>query len=124
MSDDPVPAPQAGASTSPSFIAVHWRGELPLPTAFFGVYLFGTALAVAFVVMAMILAGPARGEMFSLPALMLGLLLLPALVWQVVGTWRSASRYRKDMRARGQSAAWGYAAQAVVVLGVIVVVLV
>ncbi len=92
----------------------HWRGELPLPTAYWvNVVLLSMAyLAVlALVPWTDLIADSPK--MVSMSAVVL--LLLPAVtsVWQFIGVWRAARNYI----AQGNSKAWGNIAKIVVLLG-------
>ena len=42
--------------------------------------------------------------------------LATAVVWQLVGTWRSADRYVAERRVKGQGGAWGRVAQLMLIL--------
>jgi hypothetical protein len=101
------------------FFTRHWRGEYSLPFSYWVVGVIGNVVFAA-IVGAVVLV--LRREGFN-PWLVMGAL---TLIWgagafcqlfQAVGVWRSALRYRRDRRAANRSAFWSYAAQAAVVLG-------
>jgi hypothetical protein len=101
--------------TSRNYLLRHWRGELSLPMSY---WLNGTlgGLAAGFAVGLLAWLTHRQGEaqpllwLVSLIASWLVAALF--LVWQGVGIWRSAVRYRRSGRFF-----WGGAAQAAVVLG-------
>jgi RDD family len=109
----PLP-PQIGRSRN--YIARHWRGELSLPVSYWlngilcGVVVGATVTALAYATNG---HGDAQPLMwlFSLIATWISAALLT--LWQSVGVWRSATRYRQSGRRY-----WGEAAKALVLLGV------
>ena len=110
----PPPLPPE-ALRSRNYFLRHWRGELSLPVSYWvnGI-LGGLSIGIAVAVLAVIThrQGEARPLLwlFNLVAIwLLGTLLT---LWQTVGVWRSAIRYR-----RGGKRFWGGLAQAVTLLG-------
>jgi hypothetical protein len=103
-----------------NFIARNWRGELPLPVSY---WVFGF-LGNLFVGLVAVLVGGVLTEsrdyepraIFASFAL-IWLCVLVVAVWQLVGVWRSAKRYRHEHLRLGKQAFWGGAAQFAVVLG-------
>lgn len=103
-----------------NFIARNWRGELPLPVSY---WVFGF-LGNLFVGLVAVLIGGALTEnrgyeprpIFASFAL-IWLCVLVVAVWQLVGVWRSANRYRHERVSLGKQAFWAGAAQFAVVLG-------
>ena len=94
-----------------SFIAKHWRGELALDTSFWG--------ATAIIVLSIYALSPAimasilvvRSDFYIYRAMSVvsdviwisWLSLVPIAIWQIVGTWRSAGRWRRE----SPRPAWG-----------------
>jgi hypothetical protein len=110
----PPPLPPE-AAVSRNYFLRHWRGELSLPVSYWvnGI-LGGLLIGITVAVLAVIThrQGEARPLLwlFNLVAIwLLGTLLT---LWQTVGVWRSAIRYR-----RGGKHFWGGLAQVVTVLG-------
>jgi hypothetical protein len=105
------------ASRSRSYIARHWRGELSLPVSYWLNGILG-AVAVGATVGATAYAINRQSDaqpmlwLLSLIATWMSAALLA--LWQAVGVWRSATRYRQ----RGKRF-WGAAAKALVLLGVV-----
>jgi len=113
----PSPLSPQQASRSRNYIARHWRGELSLPVSY---WLNGILGAVVVGATVGVLAAYATNQqsdaqpmlwLFSLIATWTSATLLT--IWQAVGVWRSATRYRQ----RGKRF-WGAAAKALVLLGV------
>ena len=81
------------------YISDHWRGKLALSTAFW-VNTLGLALAVSALAAAPVVLAPTEDPNPSRIWLLLGAfmpvapVLLAVSVWQIVGLWRSAERYR------------------------------
>ena len=113
----PLPGPMPPPLPSQNYFLRHWRGELSLPVSY---WVNGAVLGlVAGVVIALLGAFIYRGDegrpllwLGSLVAIWLSIFLL--MTWQFVGTWRSASRYRRSGKFF-----WGTAAQVMIVLGVL-----
>jgi hypothetical protein len=103
-----------------NFIARYWRGEFSLPVSY---WVFGF-LGNLFVGLVAVLVGGALTEnrsyeprpIFASFAL-IWLCVLVVAVWQLVGVWRSANRYRHEHVSSGKQAFWAGAAQFAVVLG-------
>lgn len=102
-----------------SFIARHWRGDLPLEASFWGATIILT-LAIYLLPFAIsqgiLLAGSDysefRANKITEEVLWTSLMtLLPIGTWQVVGTWRSAGRQRWSGRWQG----WGILTRVVLV---------
>jgi hypothetical protein len=112
----PEPSYAQQASRSRNYIARHWRGELSLPVSY---WLNGILVAVAVGATVGVLAYAINRQsdaqpmlwLFSLIATWMSAALLT--IWQAVGVWRSATRYRQ-----GGKRFWGAAAKALVLLGV------
>ena len=107
-----------------SFLARHWRGELSLPAAYWGVCVLGN---VAYAALVGAIVVTVRQENFGFnPWLVIGVLgfiwltAIALQVFQTVGTWRSAGRYWREKRAEKKwSAAWAILARIAVLLGVV-----
>jgi len=112
----PPPLLPQQASRSRNYIARHWRGELSLPVSYWlngilGAVVVGATVGVlAYAINQQSDAQPVLW-LFSLIATWTSAALLT--IWQAVGVWRSATRYRQ----RGKRF-WGAAAKALVLLGV------
>jgi hypothetical protein len=94
----------------------HWRGELSLPVSYWlnGFLAVVVASIVSFVFTALIEGGQVRAGAPVAAALVCFMVLLLALsTWQMVGIWRSATRYADKGRKF-----WGGAAKAAVVIGI------
>lgn len=109
--------------SGPSFLARHWRGELSLPAAFWGVYVLGSIVYAA-VVAAIVVT--ARQQNFGAhPWLAIGVLSLVWLspvalqIFQAVGTWRSAGRYWQARRDAKKSGVWAALARIAVMLVIV-----
>jgi len=114
-----------GSATSGSYVARHWRGELPLSVSYWinGVLIGGLARAILAVGLAeFVTAGPSPpGNLFFAPlisgvAASFVILYLLIYIWQIVGIWRSAARYQE----KGGHGVWGVLARLTVVAGIIV----
>ncbi|RAI59444.1 COG3904 family protein [Roseicella frigidaeris] len=104
----------APAGRRPGYLARHWRGLLGLGTSFWvnGILLNLTAAAGGLGLALGLSALQASAWQTALLASLILLLGIPVLVWQVVGTWRSARRHV----GRGGRRVWALAAQATVAL--------
>jgi hypothetical protein len=99
-----------------NFFVRHWRGELPLWLSY---WVVGTGTNLLALGVAALLAAATRARGYNPLAIFVAVttiwtMLSAALLWQVVGTWRSALRYI----ARRSRRFWGYGACAMLVLGV------
>jgi hypothetical protein len=105
------------ALRSRNYIVRHWRGELPLPVSY---WLNGTlgGLVVGFAIggLAYVINWQGDAEprvwLFTLTATWISAALLT--IWQAVGIWRSAIRYRQSGRHF-----WGGVAQMLTAVGVL-----
>lgn len=103
-----APAPNSGWSLSDTYLARHWRGELPLAVAFWG-SLFGSNLAYWLCII--YLSQPSI-TVQSPGWLLIRLVWTAMWIWAATGVWRSADKYTK--RHRGKF--WGHLASAFVFL--------
>lgn len=122
---DAIRQPNAGAAPSapPSgrnFIVRHWRGELKLWVSYWIIVLVGN-FAAALVIGVIVATVRLKGSFYppGIFAAFIGIWLCALLVsvWQFVGVWRSARRYKHERRAAGRFRFWGYAAQVMCVIG-------
>ena len=112
----PPPLPPATDQGKRSYIARHWRGELSLPWSY---WVNGGLVGVIAGATITVIAGVLVHEQLDaqpIPALlwMCAIWLCAALLtlWQGVGIWRSATRYRAAGKGR-----WGVVAKVMVALG-------
>src|SRR5580658_9996630 len=113
MSDATAPTP---ASKTKNYLLRHWRGECSLAVSFW----INGWLAVIPITMVAVLAGVAMRESRQPWLYLTGLLLVWSVViltviWQSVGTWRSAARTKRQHGRRF----WPVAAQVMTVLGLL-----
>jgi len=103
-----------------NFIARYWRGEFSLPISY---WVFGFLANLFVGLVAVLISGALTdSEGYEPRALFASLLLiwlcvLAVGVWQLVGVWRSAKRYKLDRIRAGKQAFWAGAAQLAVILG-------
>jgi hypothetical protein len=118
-SDDVTPpdGEQSGQiSRRRNYFVRHWQGELSLPVAYWlnGFLVLVITSIATFVFTALIQGGPLRAGAPVASALVCFFILLLALsTWQMVGIWRSATRYAETGRKF-----WGGAAKAAVIIGI------
>jgi hypothetical protein len=124
---DPELAPQASSALPPplppqalrsrNYLVRHWRGELSLPVSY---WLNGTVsgLVVGFVIAGMAYLinwqGDARPVVWLSTLIASWMLAALLTIWQAVGIWRSAIRYRQS-----GNDFWGGVAQMLTVVGVL-----
>jgi uncharacterized RDD family membrane protein YckC len=112
----PPPLPQS-ALRSRNYLVRHWRGELSLPVSYWLNGILG-GVAIGVVVSVLVYATRQQGEaqpvlwLASLTTVWIVAVLLT--VWQMVGVWRSATRYRQN----GERF-WGGAAKTMAALGIV-----
>jgi hypothetical protein len=115
----------APADASPprgNFVARHWRGELPLWVSYWVIGFGGTFAArlAIFAVESGLPRAPIGAEAAYVAEVGLGwVIALAVAAWQVVGTWRSATRYAAMRRAAGRRPVWSTLAKAVMVMSVV-----
>lgn len=120
-----APRSSAGEVTSapPSggnFIIRHWRGELKLWVSYWIVVFvgnFAAAIVIGIIVASVRLQGGFYPPGIFAAFIAIWLCALVVSVWQFVGVWRSARRYKQERLAAGRFRFWGYAAQAMCVFG-------
>jgi ATP-dependent protease ClpP protease subunit len=108
------PPPTSGPPPK-GYLAQHWRGELPLATSY---WLNGVLLTSILIVVISCTRG-LHATMDIRWSFVLSICtdasLLAVSVWQIVGTWRSASKHTE----RGGSPGWAAAAKLALVLGIL-----
>jgi hypothetical protein len=108
--------------TSRNFILRHWRGESSLGWSYWGIAFLGNIFAlVAIIVLSLIFTtekGYDPAPLFWLNVLTWGLLSI-IVIWQVVGTWRSATHHAERRMKLGKGAGWATAAKLALVLGIL-----
>lgn len=102
--------------TSSNYLVNHWRGELPLGTAF---WLNGFLLSLASSGVLLLVMGNWDYLPYETVALIFWAIVVvvfvPLSVWQVVGIWRSADRHEE----RGGKPVWAILAKIWIVLGLL-----
>jgi hypothetical protein len=111
MSGVAVPTPPPRTR---NYLLRHWRGECSLAVSY---WINGWVAAIAIVAFALVVSFAMRGGrqpwLYLAGLLLVWSFVIPVLVWQSVGIWRSAAR-AKQMQTRQF---WPVAAQVMVVLG-------
>lgn len=115
MTLQPSPLPHG------SFLARFWRGEYTLP---FSYWVIGLVLNLGTIGAIQLLAFTTREQAFNPYAIALTLFVMWGatgiiLVYQSVGVWRSATRYRRETGRRLWRGVWSVAAQLSVLAGVV-----
>lgn len=108
----PLPPPQSN-----NYFARHWRGELSLPKSYWvNGLVFGLVVgaAVASVGYGVNRSGEAQPVVWFVTLIGTWVVIALFTMWQAVGVWRSATRYKA-----GGNHFWGGLAKTVTVLGVI-----
>jgi hypothetical protein len=119
----PVVAAEIVAATgNRNFVVRHWRGELPLWMSYWVINVLGHLFAgVVPILIADAFASKSGYYPLGLFATFSAIwtCLLALACWQLVGTWRSAQRYKVARRQQSRSALWGDLAQLAVMFGVL-----
>jgi len=112
---EPIHSELSPSPNQSNYFVRHWRGELPLPVSYWVNGILG-CLVVA-ILSGFVSAFDATNGLKAAVAagIVLYLLSFTVSVWQIVGTWRSASNHA----GRGGRAAWAALAKVVLVLGVV-----
>lgn len=100
----PVATYESRATREGNYLSRHWRGELPLVVAFWINYII---VSVIYFAIGTIMESNDVGDNGGIPFM---IILLPVIIWQCVGTWRSASNRRGF---------WGAAVKSCVAAGVL-----
>jgi hypothetical protein len=121
----PPPLPQdATHETIPAtagrlnFIIRHWRGDFPLWISFWVITVVGSLLlGVLIVVVGVAIGGGDNDSLRRFFVAVAGASLTAFLLaqWQLVGTWRSAFKYKQARIRSGRSGVWGDVTYLVVV---------
>lgn len=123
----PPPPPFLGEATraktqSWNLVARHWRGELSLGWSYWGIAFLGNLLSVMVVLVFAKIFTTERGydpaNLFCLFVLQ-WFAIVAIVVWQVGGTWKSATRHAERRSKLGQGTGWATAAKFMLVLGVL-----
>ncbi len=99
-------------SQRPGAIKKFFNGDIDLTTSFWGVYFF-VGLIVGFVFFAIQKNNEALAGYYAL------IVLLPFRIFAIIGTWRSANKYKIEKQKKKQGTGWGTTAQVCIVLGII-----
>src|ERR1051326_31197 len=111
----PIPSEPPPMPDQSNYFVRHWRGELPLPCSY---WVNGTlGWVVVAILGGLVSAMAASNGLKAVVASGIALYVLSTTVtvWQIVGTWRSATQHPE----RGGNAAWAALAKVVLVLGVL-----
>lgn len=120
------PEPIIEAASPPprsnNFVARHWRGEYPLWVSYWIVNVAGSASYIIVLIFAAAILYSSDDDnpvprFFAFVAVWLGV--LPIATWQVVGLWRSATRYTVLRANLGKGSIWAGLAKLIVILGVL-----
>ena len=118
----PVPSEVVESKGRQNFIARHWRGELPLWVSYWLINVVASFGAVAVtVVLSAVFASKSGYFPLGIFATFAGTwaCIVVLVGWQLIGTWRSAERYKAIRVAQGRSGFWGGLAQVAVILGIL-----
>jgi hypothetical protein len=105
-----------------NFVARHWRGELPLWVSYWIISLVaGFGVLAVVVVLSAAFASKSGYYPLSIFATFTGTwtCIVILVTWQLIGTWRSAERYKVIRAGQGRSGFWGGLAQVMVILGIL-----
>lgn len=94
-------------------IGKFFEGDVSLATSFWGIY-FGLGTAIG-----LIYYGLSENSDNDLIIVLSSLFIVSFTVFTMIGTWRSASKYKIDKKRKGDRGGWGTAAQVYIALGVI-----
>jgi len=118
----PVVVPDAGGNEalpvqSGGLVATHWRGNYSLARSYWlnGAVIFGLCVNMPLMILIVVAMFVFKKQPALLVVVCLGemLLILSAYIWALVGTWRSARKYRGPR-------IWAILAQFFMVVGVMV----
>lgn len=99
---------------SSNYFIRHWRGELPLPHAFWVNFVLVNAItAIIFLIISQSYGLSQSSRVLTLLAVTISGYAL--FIWQAVGTWRSASRWRITTGNGG----WSAVAKGVIIFGLL-----
>jgi len=105
-----------------NFVVRHWRGELPLWVSYWVIGIGATVAATVFI--SGVDEAVTRAPLSLAASYMVALALcwtvpIGVAVWQVVGTWRSATRNAAARRAAGRRPVWATIAKAMLIISVV-----
>ena len=89
-----------------------FNGDVELSTSFWGVY-FGGGLIIGLLFYAIDQQNETLAGFFSL------FILLPYIIFAMIGTWRSATKYKIEKQKKKEGTGWGTATQVYIVLSII-----
>jgi len=118
LQNAPAATAAASGSTSGNYFVRHWRGQLSLPVSY---WINGVLLnVVAAIVIVAIMTSSRFKNDFNPGVVLASMILIWSTIfivalWQLVGTWRSATRYSRAYPGRY----WGGVAKFFIVLGAI-----
>jgi uncharacterized protein DUF4339 len=113
----PVSGPWMPRLPRRSYVVRHWRGELSLAITFWGGgFLAAAAIALARAVLTGLDYSTAP-RLLTAATAGLGVFIITASVWQMVGVWRSSGRAIKDHVSRGEMGLWAILARLAAGLG-------
>ena len=100
-----------------TFLARFWRGGYSLPFSWWvvGLLVNLAAFGLLAAIRELVQHQPFNPYVIMLALVAIWATLLVAQSFQSVGVWRSAARYRRERKARGQLGLWGLAAQLAVI---------
>jgi hypothetical protein len=108
--------------SSGNFIVQHWRGELRLGWSYWGIAFLGNIFALVAIVALNLIFTTEKGydpaPLFWLNVLTWVVLTI-IVIWQVVGTWRSATHHAERRMKLGKGTGWATAAKLALILGVL-----
>jgi hypothetical protein len=104
-----------------NFVALHWRGEIPLWVSYWIFGFLGNIVSVLFVVTvgAALAAQQYNPRLFLCYLVTIWLGIVAISVWQLVGVWRSANRRIEERKRLGKRAPWASLAKVAMCLGVL-----
>ncbi len=121
-SEQPPVAPRPEARPSSNLFVKHWRGEISLGWSYWGVAFVGNVLALLAILGVNQLfttdKGFDPGPIFWMQVTVWAIVLV-VTVWQVVGTWRSATNHAARRIAANLGTGWATAAKVMLAIGVI-----
>jgi hypothetical protein len=114
-----APPPAEPLAARSDFFRRYWRGGYSLPVSFWLVGLLGNLSFLFLAAVFASLQSEREYEPYSVFGGVAGLWIAGGAwgCFQLIGTWRSAVRYRVEKKSQGKSSFWGVAAQFAVLLG-------
>lgn len=118
----PPPLPDSTGTASRNFIVRHWRGGFSLGMAYWGISVLTNvvvAIMVALIGAAFTLDKGYVPLQIFWAFLAIWSLIAVSTIWQVVGTWRSASNHADRRIAIGKGSGWAAAAKVALTISVL-----